>query len=111
MSETDLLTPAEAAGMLTISLKLLREHVKAGEIAFIAKGTGTKRPKMAFDRKDILDFINRRRTRQCQSTSTKTRRTITSTSSSAVIGFTALREQRIAEKQRLLNEKNAKKNV
>ncbi|WP_436081863.1 helix-turn-helix domain-containing protein [Pararhizobium sp. LjRoot235] len=96
----DLLTPAEAASILTISTKTLRGHVKAGEIAFIPLGRGEKRPRVGFDRKDILDFINRRRMRQCPPTSPKTRRSTTTTSSAAVIGFTALREQRIAEKQK-----------
>ncbi|MBX5171397.1 helix-turn-helix domain-containing protein [Rhizobium sp. NZLR1b] len=61
------MTPQQAAEILTISVKLLRAHVKAGDIAFIAKGTGVKRRKMAFDPADVQEFIDRRRTRKCQS--------------------------------------------
>ncbi|WP_210011378.1 helix-turn-helix domain-containing protein [Neorhizobium galegae] len=100
MTELDLLTPAEAAAMLTISVKVLREHVDAGEIAFIPKGSGKKRPRMAFDRKDILDFINRRRMRKCPPTSPKTRRITTSTSNLGVIGFMERREKLLAEKRK-----------
>ncbi|MEV4609729.1 helix-turn-helix domain-containing protein [Neorhizobium sp. LMR1-1-1.1] len=100
MTDLDLLTPSEAAEMLTISVKVLREHVDAGEIAFIPKGSGKKRPRMAFDRKDILDFINRRRMRKCPSTSPRTRRITTSTSKSEVIGFMERRAQLIAEKRK-----------
>ncbi|MFC5760564.1 helix-turn-helix domain-containing protein [Rhizobium sp. GCM10022189] len=86
-----LLTSKQAADMLTISVKVLRAHVKAGDIAFISKGTGTKRPKMAFDPTDIQEFINRRRTRQCPSIKTPKVRSTSSTSSSTVVAFSALR--------------------
>jgi len=100
VTELDLLTPSQAAEMLTISVKVLREHVDAGEIAFIPKGSGKKRPRMAFDRKDILDFINRRRMRKCPSTSPKTRRITNLTSNVAVIGFLERREKLLEEKRK-----------
>ncbi|WP_374708726.1 helix-turn-helix domain-containing protein [Shinella sp. CPCC 101442] len=83
----DLLTPDQAAQLLTISTKTLREHVRAGEIAFIPTGRGEKRVRMGFDRKDILDFIESRRKRACPSTSTQKAPSTKLSSNSMVILF------------------------
>ena len=88
---TALLTIAEAAAMLGVSVKTMRGHVKAGEIAYINLGRGEKRARMAFEPCDIDEFLNRRRTRQCQSTSRKVPRSTTSTSRSVGIDFAAVR--------------------
>ncbi|WP_409530316.1 helix-turn-helix domain-containing protein [Shinella sp.] len=87
---TDLLTPDQAAQLLTISTKTLRAHVKAGEIAFIPTGRGEKRVRMGFARKDILDFIESRRKRECPSISQPKARITHTTSSSKVVAFSAL---------------------
>ncbi len=73
--------------MLTISKKTLRAHIKAGEIAYIPLGIGEKRVRMGFDRQDVIEFIERRRKRQCPSTNTPKVRSTNTTSSSTVIGF------------------------
>lgn len=98
--DLDLLTPAQAADLLNISTKTLRAHVKAGEIAFITVGLGVKRQRMVFSQQDILDFINRHRIRQSPPTSAKQARSTLFISDSTVVGFTALRAQRDAEKLR-----------
>jgi excisionase family DNA binding protein len=85
-----LLTPDQAAELLNISKKTLREHVDAGDIAYIPTGRGEKRVRMGFDPKDIRAFIERRRARKCPSTSTQEAPTINMTSSSTVIDFMAL---------------------
>ena len=94
----DLLSPDQAAAKLDISTKTLREHVRAGEIAFIPTGRGEKRMRMKFDERDILEFIERRRKRLCPSISQPKAHTTTTTSSSKVIGFTARLEQLRNEK-------------
>ncbi|MBY5689379.1 helix-turn-helix domain-containing protein [Rhizobium leguminosarum] len=99
MSE-QLLTPQQAAEILTISVKLLRAHVKAGDIAFIAKGTGVKRRKMAFDPADVQEFIDRRRTRKCQSSNMPKAPIGKSNSISTVIPFEALQRPKARKRQR-----------
>lgn len=102
MSDTAkiLLTSEEAAAMLSVSTKTLREFVRAGDIAYVPLGRGKSKPRLGFHMDDINDFIRGRRTRECLSISQKTVRTTTSTSKSEVIGFMALQAQRTAEKQK-----------
>lgn len=61
---TELLTPAEAADFLGISVRILRAHVRSGELAFINVGRGQVRKRVAFTRQDLDDFIKSRRMRQ-----------------------------------------------
>lgn len=91
----------EAAGMLSISTKTLREFVRAGEIAYIPLGRGKTKPRLGFHIDDINDFIKGRRTRECLSINPKTVHITTLTSGSEGIGFVARRKLRIAEKQNL----------
>lgn len=100
---TALLSCEQAAEILNVSPETLRKFVKAGDIPYIPRGAGTKKPRLGFHIDDINDFIKARRTRACPSTSQRTARTTTSTSKSVVLGFTALQKQRTAEK--LKNEK------
>jgi hypothetical protein len=95
--DTLLWKAARAARELCISTKTLREHVRAGEIAFVPIGRGEKRPRLAFDPQDIRAFIERNRSRAaCPSIDPKTARTTSSTSKSGELGFMALRAARTA---------------
>ncbi|PSO28808.1 hypothetical protein C7G41_24225 [Bradyrhizobium sp. MOS002] len=100
-----LLTPRQAAALLGVSTKTLLEYVKTGELHYINMGRGTKKRRRMFTDLDLDGLVERRRQRdgQCQSTSTKTARSTTTTSNSRVIGFTALREQRMSVKPKHLN--------
>lgn len=57
MDDFLLLTPIEAATRLRMSDKTFREHVNRGEIAWIAKGSGLKRPRKLFHPDDLDRFI------------------------------------------------------
>ncbi len=104
-----LLTPTQAAELLGISTKTLREHVRSGEIAVISTGCGMKRPRVAYAASDIQDFINRRRTRLCQSTNTKTARSTNTTFNSGVIAFAALQERRAEERRNKSSAKSVRR--
>ncbi|MQU78440.1 helix-turn-helix domain-containing protein [Sinorhizobium medicae] len=95
-----LLTSEQTAEMLNVSIKTLREFVRAGDIAYIRLGKGQAKPRLGFHIDDINDFIKSRRTRACPSTSQRTARITTSTSKSPVYDIMALRRQRTAEKQK-----------
>jgi hypothetical protein len=90
----------ETAALLGMDAKTLRGHVEKGNIRFVAVGLGTLKLRREFRLADVLEFLERMSRRECPSTSVKTRRSTTSTSSSEVVGFTALREKLIAERQR-----------
>ncbi|WP_419178583.1 helix-turn-helix domain-containing protein [Ensifer adhaerens] len=95
-----LLDSEQAAELLNVSTRTLREFVKAGDIAYVPLGAGRSKPRLGFTMDDINEFIKSRRTRECPSTSQRTPRITTSTSKSVVLGFTALQKQRTAEKQK-----------
>lgn len=85
-----LLTPAETADRLRISVKLLREHVRAGEIRYIEKGRGTKRKRRLFHPDDVAAFVERRgKVDPCPSTGPRARRSGTTISNAAGGGFLA----------------------
>lgn len=100
MTAPMLLDSEQAAELLNVSTRTLREFVKAGDIAYVPLGAGRSKPRLGFTMDDINEFIKSRRTRACLSTSQKPARITTSTSKSVVLGFTALQKQRTAEKQK-----------
>ncbi|AII27754.1 hypothetical protein B9J07_12805 [Sinorhizobium sp. LM21] len=100
MTAPMLLDSEQAAELLNVSTRTLREFVKAGDIAYVPLGAGRSKPRLGFTMDDINEFIKSRRTRECPSTSQRTARITTSTSKSVVLGFTALQKQRTAEKQK-----------
>ena len=96
-----LLDGKEAAKRLKITEDQLAALVQDGEISYINVGRGKKRPRRRYAEEDLQELIERRRRREtCLSGNPKTRRTTGSTSGSAVIGFTALRNARLAKKRR-----------
>lgn len=52
-----LLTLGEVAAYLRCSKKTVSEHVRTGEIRYVAIGKGTKRPRPRFTPADVEDFI------------------------------------------------------
>jgi excisionase family DNA binding protein len=104
-----LLTTQEAADRLSITPRLLLEHVKSGQIRYVLTGRGTKRPRRRFAEADLAEFIANRTRRDvppvpkggsCPSTSRRDDGATSMISSSVVVGFTARRAQRLAERQR-----------
>ncbi|UOK70155.1 helix-turn-helix domain-containing protein [Ancylobacter polymorphus] len=94
----------EAAERLGISPRTLREHVRHGEITFIAMGRGTEKIRRMFAESDLDTFVERRRRSEpCPSISQKGRRSSTTTSSGPVVDFTALRAAKRAAKQKPSN--------
>ena len=94
-------TPTEAAARLQISAKQLRAFVRSGELRYVNVGRGSKKPRIRFTDADLTEFIaarTRRNNPPCPSTSRRTHRTTNMTSSGEVIGFTARRNARAAEK-------------
>lgn len=57
-----LLSAAEAADILGVSLKSLSAHVQSGELPYVSVGTGKIRETRAFMRSDLEAFIDNRRT-------------------------------------------------
>lgn len=95
----ELLTPAEAADFLGISVRTLRAHVRSGELAFINLGRGQVRKRMAFTRQDLEDFINSRRMRQ--GAAEPVRRAMRGRQAEPVgLDFAALRAKRKEERRR-----------
>ena len=98
------LSLAELAAAMEMDQKTLRGHVQAGEITYIRKGTGTKRPRRIFTLADVAGFYAAMRRRECPSTgparrtARSRRRSGTTTSSETVVDFTALRERRRSER-------------
>src|ERR1700727_2208023 len=97
----DLMDGKEAARRLNITEDQLCALVQDGEISYINVGRGKKRPRRRYTEEDLQELIERRRRREaCLSGNPETRRSTVSTSGSAVIGFTALRNARLAKKPR-----------
>jgi excisionase family DNA binding protein len=98
---TNLMDGKEAAKWLKITEDQLAALVHDGEISYINTGRGKKRPRRRFAEEDLEEFKARRRRREvCLSGNPKTRRSTDMTSGSAVIGFTAQRNARLAKKPR-----------
>ena len=57
-----LLTPKQAAGLLTISERQLRDLTDDGAIGFVNIGLGSKRPTRRYEPAEIERFIGDRRT-------------------------------------------------
>jgi excisionase family DNA binding protein len=91
-----LLTRAEAAAKLRISVKTLDEHVASGTLRYVALGHGRKRVRRMFSDADLDQFIanQTRKDVPCPPTASRARHTSTSISGSEVIGFTALLKRR-----------------
>src|SRR5215831_10312122 len=80
----------EAASYLAMSTKQLRGHVHDGAIRFIVTGRGDRRPRIAFARSDLDEFIERRaRVQPCPSTSRRVRPSTSTIFGTAVIDFSA----------------------
>lgn len=94
------LTPAEAARLLRMDVKTLREHVRLGNIRYLLKGVGEKRPRREFTESDLVEFLADQRRQECRSTDPKTRRSSTSTSSVVDNDFMARLAKRRGERPR-----------
>lgn len=98
----DLLTADQAAACLGICTRTLREHVRAGELAFIPTGRGPTRQRRMFHPADLDAFIDNRRRYECPPIALKANRTSDTTSSYKAIDFKALRAAQRDEKRRHL---------
>ena len=65
MEAEQLMTPAQAAKMLNVSVRLLRQHVRAGEISYVVIGMGSKYKRRRFASSDIARFQDRHRETSC----------------------------------------------
>jgi excisionase family DNA binding protein len=97
-----LLKPPEAARLLGMSARTLREHVKQGTIPFVAIGLGVVRRRRMFHPADLAGFIDaKRESESCLSIGRKTRqgssrrRSTTTSSGSEALGFMAQRAARL----------------
>lgn len=99
-----LLTPKEAAERLHVSTKTLMGFVDDGNLQYRNMGRGKIKRRIAFTEADIDAFIASRAQRDvpCRSTRPKSPRSTNMTSNSKIVGFTALQNARLAEKQRNL---------
>ena len=98
-----LLRAKEVAAMLSISPRMLQEHVNDGTLPRIIIGRGKTRKHYAFDPADIEDFKRRRKEfggGPCPSISRKSRKSSITTSGPEAFDFAALREKRRAEKRK-----------
>ena len=95
-------TPREAATKLGCSIKTLNAHVAAGELRYMIKGHGKKRPRKMFADADLDEFIanQTRKDSPCPSTASRARHIGTSIFSGTVIDFTAPRKPLTGGKQK-----------
>jgi hypothetical protein len=95
-------TRSEAAAKLGCSEKTLDGHVEAGTLRYVAIGHGTKRQRKMFTDADLDAFIEAqtRKDVPCPSIASPARRSGISISSAEVIGFSARRSARLAEKRK-----------
>ncbi|WP_298351071.1 helix-turn-helix domain-containing protein [Rhodoblastus sp.] len=102
MTAPRLLTPAEAAEALRISVKTLRVHVEQGELPRIILGAGRIKKHWAIDPNDLAAFIVRRKetggAAPCRSTSRRKAPISTTTSGSKVIAFSELQARQTGAK-------------
>ncbi|WP_454917095.1 helix-turn-helix domain-containing protein [Xanthobacter sediminis] len=99
-----LLSPDEAARYLGISKSTFLAHVRHGDIAFISVGRGTKNKRRKFLIADLDEFIAQRREREAPMLHS-TQQPAIPVSKMSILGFTALREARQAEKARNAQQK------
>jgi excisionase family DNA binding protein len=94
-----LLTAAQAAARLSITVEQLIAHVEDGGLRYINVGRGKKKPRRRFSESDLEEFKAARSTLEktsCPSSSRKSPRPTTGTASkSNVVGFSALRAARM----------------
>jgi excisionase family DNA binding protein len=98
-----LLTTAEAADRLGITVEKLLAFVHDGQLRGINMGRGSKRPRYKFTEADISELIEKRKTQEvpCPSTNPKSPRRISGlTSKSVVVGFMDRRAAQIAAKRK-----------
>ncbi len=93
MLENKLMTPGEVAAHLHISVKTLRDHFKAGEIAGIVMGRGKSHLSVRYRPEDVQAFIDQRRT-VIGPPSPSPKRNKLPASSYRIIDFNALLEKR-----------------
>jgi hypothetical protein len=58
-----LLKPPEAAAALSMTVDALLQHVRAGDLTYIAIGRGTKKIRRRFLQSDLDEFLERRKRR------------------------------------------------
>jgi len=97
-----LLPLAELAVLLGIDRKTLREHVKAGNIRYIAIGSGVERVRKVFAPADVAEFLALRSRLECPSSKPKNLHTINTASTFQAFDFTALREKQTSAAQKQL---------
>ena len=93
----------EAAKRLNTSPEHVKGLVEDGRLRFVNVGRGAKRARYRFTDGDLNDFIETNRKREelrCQFSRLRGAHTTNSISNSGVIGFTAQRNARLAEKQK-----------
>jgi hypothetical protein len=96
-----LLTMAQAAARLGITIEQVKAHVDDGALRYVNVGRGKKRPRYRFTPVDLDEFIANRTMQEqpCRSIAPKrTEASTSSTSRSKVIGFTARRAALLAAK-------------
>ena len=103
-----LLTAPEVAERLSISTRKLRDLVAAGDIAFIAIGTGVKRQLMRFEASEVDDFIRRQRRRSHRPAP---RRAVVplSQQSSGSVDFLAILEERKEDRRKMREKKKSRR--
>lgn len=105
-TERILLTIEEAASQLGICRRTLQDHVRDGDIKYIAVGKGLKRRRRMFHPDDIVAFINSQRMAEaCPSIDhvarTDSRRRSTATTSGSIVSdFAAIRAARAEERRK-----------
>lgn len=92
-----LLTLQQVAKLLAITGKAVSALVHQGELPFIAIGSGKVRPRMRFERRDVEEFIQRRKTRLLPPAQTSTLRI--HRRGPAPVGFLEMREEMLRQKR------------
>src|SRR5688572_9493560 len=82
-----LLTPAEAAELLSISHKHLRWLTDAGQLRWVNIGLDGRRPTRRFCEDDLQEFIDARSERTCRYTANTANQNTPMTSEWAVVDF------------------------
>ncbi|TVR12286.1 MAG: DNA-binding protein [Salinarimonadaceae bacterium] len=89
-----LLTMHEAASMIGVCERTLRDHVRDGALRYILVGRGVKRQRRMFDPADIDAFVEAQRRTECRLTDQRAGRSTSTISSCEVIDFTGRRAAR-----------------
>ena len=93
-----LMTPREAADLLSVSTKHLRKLTNAGEILYVIVGNGTQRERRRYSAEDLQAFIEAR-SRQAGPTKRPPGGPATKASHIVGIDFQALRTARVKGKR------------